>query len=99
MTMLQAFEMPKLSPSRRIPKWARTGFYNDETQEVFVPAALVVSEMEAVVMVGYDRTAVVYADKHFYVPTTWVAREWPPKADMMARIEADVRALYLEEAP
>jgi hypothetical protein len=75
---------------RKVPAWLRSAaLATDGT--VFIPAAVVGSEMDAVLSAGYDGVTIVRYRGHTYVPADWIRQEYPQATDLSMRIERRVR--------
>lgn len=61
------------------PKWRRTVFYDFDSDDIFVPAQYIMSEMEAIFALGYDGTSVIRSQNHTYVPLKWAKKETKDK--------------------
>lgn len=86
------FESVFTSKAKRgLPKWARlSALASDGT--VWLPAAVVGSEMEVLLCASYDGQPLVALKNHTYVESEWAKREFKKHAAVVARIEERTRA-------
>ena len=61
------------------PKWQRTVFYDFDSDDIFVPAQCIMSEMMALLALGYDGTSAITHKNHIYVPLKWAKKETKDK--------------------
>jgi hypothetical protein len=59
---------------------------------VFAPAAIAGNEQAVLLCAAYDGVSAVINKRHVYLPTTWLANEYPDTADVFRRIEQRVRS-------
>lgn len=77
-------------PDQVIPKWRRTlAVSGDGT--VFMPAAVAGDEKKVGLCALYDGVSAAVVHKHLFLPTDWLAREYPVVADICANAEAKAR--------
>lgn len=57
------------------PKWQRTVFYDFDSDDIFIPAQFIMTEMMALVALGYDGTKAITNKNHLYVPLKWAKKE------------------------
>lgn len=79
-------------PGKKMPKWKRTAGISD-TGVVFIPAGALENEMNVVLCAGYDGTTLITYLNHVYVPSQWMAKEFPKTADVCRLIESSVLTL------
>jgi hypothetical protein len=86
-------ECYELKTSMKAPKWARLAFIEDNGQ-VFLPAVLLASEMEVLLMLGWDGTPAVNHKGHLYAPSDWMVCEAkdPEVKRVIAKAARGVRA-------
>ncbi len=75
---------------RRIPEWIRSAALADDGR-VYMPAAACGNETQALLAAGFDGVDMLMDDNHLYLPTDWMAREYPNLADLCAKIERTVK--------
>lgn len=86
-------------PGDRIPRWCRSAALAADGT-IYAPAAMTDNEQAAIHAAAWDGDVpMVIDDGHAYLPTRWLAREFPHIADICDRIEARVRAFFPEETP
>jgi len=68
------------------PKWKRTFGVLDE-RTVFLPAIIAGNEQAVLLSAGFDGVEVAQEFGHLYVPTEWMAREFPSTAEICAAAE------------
>lgn len=81
----------KDSKKRKIPAYLRTAGV-DEEGTVFAPAAVTGNEMSAVLLANWDGVPTAIFGGHFFLPTTWLAQNWPHVERLCEKIEDNVRA-------
>jgi hypothetical protein len=87
-------------PGGNMPEWARSAaMAGDGT--VFAPAAMTDDpEMFVVLKAGWaGGVPLVTDDGHAYLPTWWLAREYPDVADTCRAIEAKLTAHFAGKTP
>jgi hypothetical protein len=73
-----------------VPEWVRSACLNDDGR-VFAPAIVAGDEMRVLLCAAFDGVSLILDDGHAYLPTDWLAREYPEVADVCARIESRLR--------
>jgi hypothetical protein len=73
------------------PEWQRSAALDSETDTVFMPAAATGNEQKASLCASFDGTSAVIDAGHIYLPTRWIASEYPDMADLCLKIEGKVR--------
>lgn len=76
---------------RNYPGWLRSAAINEEGT-VFAPAALTGNEMSAFLKASWDGVRAVIYRGHVFLPTTWLALEYPQVEMLCEKIESRVRA-------
>lgn len=71
--------------------WKRTIGICDETGRIMVPAAMAAREEEVLMCARFDATPTARYKDHLYVPSTWLANEFPDCAELCAAAEAGAR--------
>ena len=80
-----------------VPRWqCQAACAADGT--IFAPAAIAGNETAVFLCAGYDGVPCVVDAKHVYLPTDWLAREYPAVRDICAVIEKRVREAELPYA-
>lgn len=90
----QWYELEQIPGTKRLPLWARSiAISVDGT--IFLPAVLAGSELAVVLCAFDDRVPVALGrqDRHCYVPSWWLAREYPDLAPTCTRVEQRIRAV------
>jgi hypothetical protein len=77
-------------PGKKAPKWARSVALKDDGT-IWIPAALVGGEMEVFLCACFDGTALFSWKKHVFVETGWAKREFRRHAELVEKIEGNVR--------
>ena len=81
-------------PGQRRPKWQRSACI-DREGTVYAPAAITGNEMKAMLCATWDgNTPMVESDGHIYLPTQWMASEYPDMADVFELIERKAKAHF-----
>jgi hypothetical protein len=73
-----------------VPEWVRSACLADDGR-VFAPAIVAGDEMRVLLCAAHDGVSLILDDGHAYLPTDWLAREYPEVADVCARIESRLR--------
>lgn len=72
-----------------IPEWARSFGINDKGV-VFAPASMAKTpEKEVYLCTHFDGTPSAIHKDHYYVPTSWLSKEFPETAELCALIEKE----------
>lgn len=71
---------------KKVPKWMMTVGVSD-TGLVFVPAAITGREQEVFLCAAYDGTPYASYRNHVFVPSTWLAAEFPDCRDLCEAME------------
>lgn len=90
---MQWFEIAGESGSK-IPGWGRSAALADDGT-IYLPAALGAAERRVALMAMWDGVGVVEMDGHHFVPSSWLAREFPDIAGLCQEVEEKVRAMGL----
>jgi hypothetical protein len=77
-------------PGPAIPKWKRTLAVSDDGT-VYMPAAAAGDENAVGMCASYDGVSAVVIQRHLFLPTSWLTREYPEVADICANAEAKAR--------
>ena len=80
------------------PKWKRTFGVIDESI-VLLPAIIAGNEQAILLSAAYDGVEAVQDFGHLYVTTQWMAREFPPTAEICAAAEDYARRSGLLKPP
>lgn len=73
-----------------LPQWQRSaGIDADGT--VYVPACIAGHEHIVTLCAFHDGVTVILHQEHPYIPSTWMAREYPPVRDLCEKIERRLR--------
>jgi hypothetical protein len=64
----------------------------DDNGVVFAPAAIAGNEQSVMLCAAFDGISAVINKRHFYLPTDWLAKEYPAMADVFNTIERRVRS-------
>jgi hypothetical protein len=79
-----------------LPKWKCTFGVSDDGV-VFLPAVIAGDEQAVLLCASYDGVEAVQGFGHLYVSTTWMAREYPPTAEICAAAEKYARGSGLRK--
>lgn len=80
-------------------EWQKLSFYDDEHDRVYLPAAVVGSnEMVVFFCASHDGVGMIRDGGHLYVPTDWMAKEYPDTAEVCRLVEERVRAAMKESS-
>lgn len=83
----------------RLPKWARSAAVRSDGT-VFLPAAYAGNENMVFLCAGYDGDVpVLSANHHLYIPTWWIAREYPELRERLEAIERNAQKTSGQEEP
>lgn len=74
------------------PLWKRCSFYDDATDRVYVPAAILGAEDAVAMMVMFDGVGLIREHGHLYVPADWMAAENPGTVEVCRVISERTRA-------
>jgi hypothetical protein len=80
-------------PGHNIPRWSRSvALASDGT--IFAPAAMTDDSEKAVFLkAGWDGNIPAVVDQgHVYLPTWWIAREYPEVADICGMMESKIKS-------
>ena len=80
------------------PKWKRTFGVTDDGV-VLLPAVIAGNEQAVLLSAAYDGVEAVQEFGHLYVSTEWLAREFPPTAEICAAAENYARGSGLLKPP
>ena len=80
------------------PKWKRT-FGVIDGSVVLLPAVIAGNEEAILLSAGFDGVEAVQEFGHLYVTTGWLAREFPPTAEICAAAENYARGSGLLKPP
>ncbi len=75
------------------PKWGRSA-YVDGNRTVFVPAAAGGTESVILLCASFDYVDMVVEQKHLYVSSDWLAKEFPVAADFCERAKKQCLEIY-----
>jgi hypothetical protein len=75
------------------PDWARSAVI-DADGVVYVPAAIGGNEDNVLICAVWENVTSIYSDGHLYLPSEWMAREYPDMADIVRLVESRVREFY-----
>jgi len=73
----------------REPQWKLCAGI-DENGIVFAPAGIAGNEQAVLLCAFYDGISAVVSKRHAYLPTTWLAKEYPDMAEVFHSIERRV---------
>lgn len=76
---------------KRLPAWARTAFVDDDGV-IFAPAAIAGNERAVLLCAMQDGVPLMSDKGHTYVPTSWIAQEYPSQLGTCLSIERRIRA-------
>ena len=79
-----------------LPLWLRTSFVGSDGT-VYLPAAAFMNEQAAMLCAGHDGISIVSDKKHIYLPSSWLASEYPENREDIEAIV--VRVLEGYETP
>jgi hypothetical protein len=86
------------SPRKRLAAWqTRAGLAEDGT--VYLPAAICGNEQQVFMCATWDGVPLLSWGGHVYLPSDWLAEEYPLHADDVNHIAQRVRALALNTPP
>lgn len=77
---------------KRVPRWQRSAGISDDGI-VFVPGAMTGNEQEILLCAAYDGTSVVSYLNHLYVPSHWLAKEFPKTKEVCELIERKIKEI------
>jgi len=61
-----------------LPLWIRTSFIDDDSDEIFIPAAVISkNETEIMMCASFDGVPIVIDSGHTYVPVSWAEQNYP----------------------
>jgi hypothetical protein len=72
------------------PRWLLSAALDPETLTVFMPAAAAANETAVTLSASFDGIPLVSDEGHVYLPTKWLAQEYPEIADLCQKIEKRV---------
>ena len=81
---------PPAEMSPRPERWRLVTFFDDETNEVFVPAAIAGNEEAVFLCASFAGCGLIHDDSHLYVPASWLKREYPDTAPVCDLIRTKV---------
>jgi hypothetical protein len=81
-------------PGTREPEWKFSAAI-DDNGAVFAPAALAGNEQSVMLCAAYDSVTTSINKHYVYLPTAWLAKEYPAMADVFNLIEQRVRSEQL----
>ena len=71
---------------KKVPKWIRSaGLADDGT--VYIPAAVSGNEQAALLSASWDGISMVSYLNHIFLPTSWLAKEYPMTQELCIKIE------------
>ena len=82
------YEVPNTG-KKRVPAWGRRCAFDAEGT-LWVPAVLGGNETAVLLACGFDATPTIINKGHIYVPSAWMAKEFPALAELMERIRENV---------
>jgi hypothetical protein len=84
-------------PGSDRPAWMRSAALADDGT-VFAPAAIAGNELRSFLVAAWDGDVPTVTDHgHYYLPTSWLAREYPDVADIGTLIEKRVAEFTARE--
>jgi hypothetical protein len=76
---------------KKLPLWKRTVIVDEQTGEIYAPAAACPVGEEAVFYCcGFDGVLVMRHRNHLFVPLSWLEREYPSWKELYDRMRANV---------
>jgi hypothetical protein len=81
-------------PGTREPEWKFCAAI-DDNGAVFAPAAIAGNEQSVMLCAAFDGISAVINKRHIYLPTEWLAKEYPAMADVFSAIERRVRSEHV----
>jgi hypothetical protein len=91
------YEVPQ-PEGKKLPKWTRSAAISDDGK-VFIPCAIGGDEQEVFLCTLYDHTPSVEYLNHHYVPSDWLAKEFPDAKETAEFIASKIRSWYNSENP
>jgi hypothetical protein len=82
---------------KKPPDWVCTAGIDDQN-EVWIPAVAAGSELEVVLVAGYDGTSLMEFKGHVFAPCSWLRREFKTTAQVCDKVTRRVRAADKELA-
>lgn len=82
---------------KKLPKWVRSCGISNDGMTVFVPAAIAGNEEEVMLCTLYDSTPSISYLKHTYVPSSWLAVEYPKTQELVELMEFKVKEYFNKE--
>lgn len=76
---------------KKVPKWLMTLGISD-AGVIFVPAAITGREQEVFLCTAYDGTRIARYRNHLFVPSTWLAKEFPKTRELCESMEKWAKA-------
>lgn len=61
------------------PEWERTVFYDFDSDDIYIPSKFFMSDMIALIALGYDGKKTITEKDHLYVPLKWAKKETKDK--------------------
>lgn len=77
-------------PGHRKPEWFRSAALAEDGT-VYAPAVVAGNELAVTMAATYDGVSALVSDHHVYLPTDWLAREYPVVADICEKIAQKTR--------
>lgn len=77
-------------PPKGVPQWFVSAIV-DENGAVYLPACMAGNETIVLLMAQFDGVSPITHERHGFLPTTWLIREFPGIADDVIHIETRVR--------
>ncbi|WP_448477115.1 hypothetical protein [Pseudoxanthomonas mexicana] len=78
-------------PGSSEPAWTRTVLLSDDGL-VFIAAALAGNEKSVAACAAFDGVPTVKIGTHIYLPTTWIAKDYPACSDLCSKAEQVARS-------
>ena len=82
---------------KHVAKWKRLAALADDGT-VYIPAAISGNEQIAVLSASWDGVSMVTHLNHAYLPSAWLAKEYPATEKVCALIERHVRLAAAEQS-
>jgi hypothetical protein len=76
-----------------IPEWVRSLVYAFDDNITFAPAVIAGNEETVAAYTLFDGVSTVTYRDHLYLPTDWIAQEYPARADLCRRIECWIQEI------
>ena len=84
---------------KKLPRWKRMFFYDEETKEVYLPAVVAGKEEAVFLCLCFDGVGCIRKYNHIYAPISWLRREYPETAELCDVVRKNVDKALANSEP